>query len=79
MQHEIAATTQQSLQTCFLAYGEELERVEVFKYLGWLLAHDDNNTQAIWANLAKAREAWARVSRVLRAENASPKVCGGFF
>ncbi len=58
MQHEIAATAQQSLQPLFLAYGEELERVEVFKYLGWLLAYDDNNTQAIQANLAKARKAW---------------------
>jgi hypothetical protein len=58
VQHEIAATTQQSLQTHFLMYGEELERVEVFKYLRQLLAYDNNNTQAIWANLAKARKAW---------------------
>ncbi len=79
MQHEIAATAQQSLQTHFYAYGEELERVEVFKYLGRLLAYDDNDTQAIRANLAKARKTWARVSRVLRAENASPKVCGVFY
>jgi hypothetical protein len=79
VQHEIAVTAQQSLQTSFLAYGEELERVEVFKYLGRLLAYDNNNTQAIWANLAKARKMWARVSRVLRAENASPKVCGVFY
>ena len=79
VQHEIAATAQQSLQTRFLAYGEELERVEVFKYLGWLLANDNNDTQAIQANLAKACKAWARVSRVLKAENASPKVCGVFY
>ncbi len=56
-----------------------MERVEVFKYLGRLLAYDDNDTQAIRANLAKARKTWARVSRVLRAENASPKVCGVFY
>ncbi len=43
------------------------------------MAYDHNNTQAIGANLAKARKAWARVSRVLRAENASPKVCGVFY
>jgi hypothetical protein len=78
VQHEIAATTRQSLQARFYAYGEELERVEVFKYLGRLLAYDDNDTQAIWANLAKARKTWARVSWVLRAENASPKLGGVF-
>jgi hypothetical protein len=38
VQYEIALTARQFLQTRFLAYGEELERVEVFKYLGWLLA-----------------------------------------
>ncbi len=79
VQHEIAATARQSLQMHFYAYGEELKKVEVFKYLGWLLAYDDNDTQAIRANLAKACKMWARVSRVLRVENASPKVCGVFY
>ncbi len=51
----------------------------MFKYLGQLLAHDDNNSQAMRANLKKARKSWARVSSVLRAENASPKVCGVFY
>jgi hypothetical protein len=53
--------------------------VEVFKYLGRLLAYDDNDSQAMRANLKKAHKSWARVSRVLRAENASPKVCGVFY
>ena len=30
-------------------------------------------------NLKKARRVWARISRVLRAENASPRVCGMFY
>ena len=34
-------------------YGEELERVEVFKYLGRLIAFDDDDTQAVRGNLAK--------------------------
>ncbi len=76
VQHETAATAQLTLNTRFYAYGEELERVEVFKYLGQLLSYDDNDTQAMRANLAKAHRCWARVSQVLRAENASPKVCG---
>ena len=39
----------------FYAYGEALERVEVFKYLGRLIAFDDDDTQAVRNHLAKAR------------------------
>ncbi len=47
VQHEAAETARVALTQSFTAYGDELERVEVFKYLGWLLAYDDNNTQAM--------------------------------
>jgi hypothetical protein len=63
----------------FFAYGEELKWVKVFKYLGRLLLYDDNDTQAMRGNLAKARRCWAWDSQVLRLENASPKVCGIFY
>jgi hypothetical protein len=79
VQHETAATARLSLETRFFAYGEQLQWVEVFKYLSRLLLHDDNDTQAMRANLAKARRCWVQVSRVLRSENASPKVCGVFY
>jgi hypothetical protein len=79
VQHETAATARLSLETWFFAYGEELQRVEVFKYLGQLLLYDDNDTHAMRANLAKARRCWAQVSQVLRSENTSPKVCGVFY
>jgi hypothetical protein len=80
-QHEAAEAARVALARTFTAYGEDLdlERVEVFKYLGRLLAYDDNDSQAMRANLKKAHKSWARVSRVLRAENASPKVCGVFY
>ena len=63
----------------FYAYGEDLERVEVFKYLGRLIAFDDDDTQAVRGSLVKARRVWARISRVLRAENVSAPVCGMFY
>ncbi len=53
--------------------------MEVFKYLGRLLAYDNNDTQAVRNNLKKARGVWARLSRMIRAENASPRVCGIFY
>ena len=63
----------------FTAYGEPLDRVEVFKYLGRLIAFDDTDAQAIANNLMKARKSWSRISKVLRADNASPRVCGMFY
>ena len=53
--------------------------MEVFKYLGRLIACDDADNQAMRSNLRKARGCWARISRVLRAENASPQTCGMFY
>jgi hypothetical protein len=48
----------------------------LLKYLGMLLAYNDNNTQTMQANLRKAHKKWGQVSCVLRAKNALPKVCG---
>jgi hypothetical protein len=55
VQHETATATRFSLETRFFACGKELEWVKVFKYLSRLLSYDDNDTQAMRGNLAKAR------------------------
>ncbi len=78
-QHEAAAWSKRALEHTFSANREELERVEVFKCLGWLISHDDADTQAVRSNLRKARGCWARVSCVLRAGNATLKTCGMFY
>ena len=78
-QHEAAVEAALALRQQFTAYGDVLDRVEAFKYLGRLLSYDDNDVQAMRANLRKARRTWGRISRVLRAENASPRVCGMFY
>ena len=44
-------------------------QVEVLKYLGMLLAFDDNDVQA-------AQKCLYRISSVLHAKHASPHVCG---
>ncbi len=61
------------------ANGDELKRVEVFKYLGRLISYDDANSQAIWSNLRKAHGCWSRVYCMLWAENARPKTCRIFY
>ena len=79
VQYAAAERAHTALQQTFTAYGAELERVEVFKYLGRLLAYDDNDARAVRGNLKKARGVWARLSRTIRAENASPRACGTFY
>jgi hypothetical protein len=75
VQHAAAERVHLALKNMFTAYGEGLERVEVFKYLERLLAYDDNNSQAVRGNLKKVQGIWARISRTLRAEIVSPRVC----
>ena len=58
VQREAAVVAAKSLDVSFTAYGEELQRVEVFKYLGRLMAQDDNDMQAVRSNLRKARKCW---------------------
>ncbi len=53
-QRETAVTSALALRQQNSVYGEALERVEVFKYLGRLLAQDDDDIQAIRAPGAAA-------------------------
>ena len=79
LQRKAVSDSAVALAAEFYAYGEDLERVEVFKYLGRLIVFDDDDTQVVRGNLTKARRVWERISRVLRAENASASVCGMFY
>ncbi len=75
----MAVTSALALWQQFLVHGDVLEQVEVFKYLGRLLAQDDNDIQAIRAQMQKARATWARVGQVLRSKNASPCIPAKFY
>jgi hypothetical protein len=46
-QCETAISSALALRHQFTVCGDVLERVEVFKYLGWLMAQDDDGIQAI--------------------------------
>jgi hypothetical protein len=72
-------SSREALGRSFTAYREELEKVEVFKYLGWLIAYNDTNTQAMQSNLRRARGCWAWISHGLRAENSDARMCGMFY
>jgi hypothetical protein len=68
-----------ALRQQFSVQGNVLERVEVFKYLGRLMSQDDDNIQAIRAQIRKARSTWARIGQVLWSENVSPFVAARFY
>jgi hypothetical protein len=78
-QQEAAVSSALALRQQFTVHGEALERVEVFKYLGRLLAQDNDDLQAIRNQMRKARGTWARVGQVLRAENVPPRIAAKFY
>jgi hypothetical protein len=74
IQRELAVSLALALRRQFTVHGEVLERVEVFKYLGCLLAQDDNNAQAVRQQLQIAQGLWAHVGQVLHGENIGPRI-----
>jgi hypothetical protein len=64
-QRDMAVRSALALHEQFYVHDQVLERVEVFKYLGRLLAQDDNDVQAVCAQICKACATWALVSNVL--------------
>ena len=79
LQREAWKKAARAMDVKFYAYGQELERVELFKYLGKLTSNDDKDIQAIRNNLKKARRTWARMSNVCRSENVPPKTAAIFY
>ena len=54
-------------------------RVDAFRYLGCIMAQDDDDICAVRSQIKKARGIWARVSQILTSENAPPKVSAKFY
>ena len=49
----------------FEVYGEQLQTVPRFKYLGRILTEGDDDWPEVAGNLAKARKSWGRLQRIL--------------
>ena len=73
------AETREIPERAFEVYGEPLENVTSFIYLGHVLTAGDNDWVLVVGNLGKTRKSWGRLSRVLRREGAYPKVSGSFY
>ena len=72
------AETRESSERAFKAYGEPINNVSAFLYLGRVLTEGDDDWLAVVGNLGKARNSWGRLSRVLGREGTDPKVLGNF-
>ena len=57
-------------------YGQPLETVTSFKYLGRLLTATDKNWIEFVVNIYKAQSSWSCMSRMLGREGADPRISG---
>ena len=66
--------TRENLERAFHAYGQLMEAVLEFRYLGRLLTATDDDWTAVAGNINKARRSWGRLAQVLGREGVDPKV-----
>ena len=59
------AELRDSTERSFEAYGEPLENMMAFKYLGKVMTAGDGDWPAVVGNLRKARKSWGRLSLIL--------------
>ena len=57
--------TRENLGRAFKAYGEPMDAVLEFKYLGRILTATDNDWPVVAGNIKKARQSWGQLDRVL--------------
>ena len=68
-----------SADMAFDVYGEQLQTVPRFKYLGRILTDGDDDWPEVAGNLVKARKSWGRLQGVHIREGATKRVSGNFF
>ena len=59
--------------------GVEIRNSQQFRYLGRILDSGDDDNHAALRQLARAREKWGRIGKVLRCEGANPRIMGYFY
>ena len=59
------AELRESIGRAFEAYGEPLENVTAFKYLGRVMMSGDDDLPAVIFNLCKARKSWGQLLQIL--------------
>ena len=66
-------------EVIFTVYGEKLERVREFRYLGRILTEDDDDSKNIIEQLARARQKWNSRAKILKREGANARTMAKFY
>ena len=69
---------QESSYRPFQAYGEPLETVTLFNYLGQIMTAGGGDWPAVAGKLRKVRKSWTRTTRILGQEGAYPRISSFF-
>jgi hypothetical protein len=77
-QQKLAITAALALHKLFHVEMGFLEKLDLFWYLGWILAQDNDDVWTVRQQIKKARGIWARVGQVLTVDNTLPKVSTKF-
>ena len=65
--HEMMQDKQaEAEQVNFIVYGEKLERLRKFRYLGRIFTENDDNTICIETQIKRARQKWNSISKILK-------------
>ena len=67
-----------STEMAFEVYGQQIQSVPRFTYLGRVLTEGDDDWPAVAGNLVKARKSWGGLQGILRRESAIKRVSGNF-
>ena len=73
------AEIRESTEMAFEAYGEQIESVPRFTYLGRKMTAGDDDWPEVAGNLTKAQRSWGRLQKILSREGATPRISGSFF
>jgi hypothetical protein len=68
-----------AIRQLFTIHDQVLKWVDVYKYLGHLLSQDDDDVQAVRAQICKACTTWACVGNMLQAHNAALTISALFY
>ena len=74
-----AIRQERATEITFSVDGQPINRVTEFKYLGRILEENDDDDHAALRQLARAREKWGRMSRLLSTQCASLTTRGHFY
>jgi hypothetical protein len=66
-------------ETIFTVNGVPIKNVSEFKYLGRIVAYNDDDWPAVIWNLKKARIVWGKLGRILSKEGTNPKAMASVY